>query len=153
MEEDGPVRPDPSAGSTIDMALVSAVATETNRAHRSMGTELIDVERHGATIQLAWREDLADADGGLAPGVLAALLDHACSLAALVSLDDPALFGTTISLRVDHLEPSAPGRPVRVTAAAVHRGSDLVTVHGKAFHPDDPDRPLAAGICKVARAR
>ena len=137
---------------TIDLALVRAVATETNRAQRSMGTQLIAVERHGVTIELPWRDDLTDADGGLAPGVLAALLDHACSLAALVSLDDPARFGTTISLRVDQLEPATPGRAVRVDALTVHQGEQLLSVHGTAFHPDEPDRPLATGVCKVARA-
>ena len=143
---------DRPGGATIDLALVRAVATETNRAQRSMGTRLIAVERHGVTIELACRDDLADADGGLAAGVLAALLDHACSLAALVSLDDPARFGTTISLRVDHLEAAAPGRAVQVAARTMHRGAQLVTVQGRVFHPDEPDRPLATGTCKVARA-
>ena len=137
----------------IDLDLVRAVATEGNRAQRSMGTQLVEVGSRGVTIALPWRADLADAGGGLAPGVLAALLDHACSLAALVALGDPARFGATSSLRVDHLVATPPHRGVQVTATTVHQGPDVVTVHGAVTEPDAADRLVATAVCKVAIAR
>jgi uncharacterized protein (TIGR00369 family) len=140
-------------GSTIDLALVRAVATETNRAQRSMGTRLVAIGRHSATIALPWRDDLADETGSMATGVLHALLDHACSLAALLSLDDPARFGTTMSLRVDHLEPPQPRRAVHAHADVVHEGLHVLSVRGAAFHADDARHPLAAATCTVAIAR
>ena len=139
-------------GSTIDMALVHAVATKTNRAHGSMGTQLLAVERHGATVALPWREDLTEPSGAIAPGVLAALLDHACSLAALLSLDDPARFGTTMSLRVDYLASARPQLPVHVRGEAIHEGARVMAVRGEAFHPDEPQRLLATAVCTVATA-
>jgi acyl-coenzyme A thioesterase PaaI-like protein len=144
------VQPD---GSTIDLAFVHAVATELNRAHRSMGTQLVAVERRGATIALPWRDDLAELDGGLAPGVIAALFDHACSLAALLSLDDPARFGTTMSVRVDYLEAAQPRRAVRVRAEALHEGPQVLSVRGTAFHAEDDRRPIATAVCTVATTR
>lgn len=139
-------------GSTIDLAFVHAVATETNRAQRSMGTQLLAIDRHGATVALPWRDDLADPSGAFAPGVLAALLDHACSLAALLSLDDPARFGTTVNLRVDYLAPVLPAQPVHVRGEAVHEGSQAMAIRGEAFHPHDPQRLLATAVCTVATA-
>jgi acyl-coenzyme A thioesterase PaaI-like protein len=128
------------------------VATEANAAHKAMGTELIAVERHGATVALPWRRDLAEAAGGLAPGALAALLDHACSLAALISLDDEARFGSTMSLHLDYLEPAQPGRGVHVHAQCLSQASEVVFVRGSAFHPENPASPLAVAVCTVATA-
>ncbi len=142
----------PPAGSTLDLAHVHAVATEANAAHKAMGTELLAVERHGATVALPWRRDLAEAAGGLAPGVLAALLDHACSLAALISLDDEARFGSTMSLHLDYLGPAQPGRRVHAHAECFSQAPAIVFVRGSAFHPENPASPLAVAVCTVATA-
>jgi uncharacterized protein (TIGR00369 family) len=159
-----PTPPDPSPGSEarpslaqpegskLDLAHLEAVATESNAAHRAMGTELLAVERHGATVSLAWREDLVEAGGGLASGVLAALLDHVCSLAALLSLNDEERFGTTMSLHVDYLEPARAGRPVHGRAECIREASGMVFVRGSAFHPESAERPLAVAMTVVATA-
>ena len=139
-------------GSTLDLTHLHKVATEINAAHRAMGTELLAVERHGATVALAWREDLTEAGGGLAPGVLAALLDHVCSLAALLSLDDEARFGTTMSLHLDYLEPANSGHPVHARAECIREASGVVFVRGSAFHPASPERPLIVAMTTVATA-
>jgi acyl-coenzyme A thioesterase PaaI-like protein len=142
----------PPAGSTLDLAHVYAVATQDNAAHKAMGTELLAVERHGATVALPWREDLAEAAGGLAPGAMAALLDHACSLAALLSLDDEARFGSTMSLHLDYLAPADPRRAVHAHAECFSQGSGMVFVRGAVFHPERPASPLAVAVCTVATA-
>jgi uncharacterized protein (TIGR00369 family) len=145
-----PLRQPP--GSTLDLGRLYVVATDTNAAHKAMGTELRAVERHGATVSLPWREDLTDASGGLAAGALAALLDHVCSLAALLSLDDEERFGTTMSLHLDYLEPAGPGRPVHGRAECVREASGMVFVRGSAYHPESPERPLVVAVTTVATA-
>jgi acyl-coenzyme A thioesterase PaaI-like protein len=142
----------PPEGSTLDLTHVHRVATEINAAHRAMGTELIAVERHGATVALGWREDLTEAGGGLAPGVLAALLDHVCSLTALLALDDEARFGTTMSLHLDYLEPALSGRSVHARAESIRDTSGVVFVRGSAFHPTSPEHPLVLAVTTVATA-
>jgi uncharacterized protein (TIGR00369 family) len=139
-------------GSTLDLSRLYLVATDTNAAHKAMGTELRAVERHGATVSLPWREDLTEASGGLATGALAALLDHVCSLAALLSLDDEERFGTTMSLHLDFLEPARPGRPVHGRAECIREASGMVFVRGSAFHPESPERPLVVAVTTVATA-
>jgi acyl-coenzyme A thioesterase PaaI-like protein len=139
-------------GSTLDLARLYLVATDTNAAHKAMGTELLAVERHAATVALAWREDLTDVSGGLAPGVLAALLDHVCSLTALLSLDDEERFGTTMSLHLDYLEPALARRPVHGRAESIREASGVVFVRGSAFHPECPERPLVVAVTMVAAA-
>ena len=145
-----PLRQPP--GSTLDLARLYVVATDTNAAHKAMGTELRAVERHGATVSLPWREDLTEASGGLAAGALAALLDHVCSLAALVSLDDEDRFGTTMGLHLDYLEPAVPGLPVHGRAECIREASGMVFVRGLVFHPECPERPLVVAVATVATA-
>jgi acyl-coenzyme A thioesterase PaaI-like protein len=148
-------RRDPLArpeGSTLDLARVHAVATTTNRAQQALGTELLALERHGVTIGLAWRADLVDEPGGgLAAGVLACLLDHACSLAALMSADDVERPGSTMGLRVDHVAAPTPGQPVLVVAECVGRADRVLFVRGEVRHPAEPGRLLATGTGTVAR--
>ena len=137
-------------GCVLDLARVLAVATQTNAVHHDMGTELLSLERHGVTIGLAWRADLVDVDGGLANGVLAALLDHACSLAAFLSVNDEDRGGATMGLRVDHFAPAESGKGVHVHAECVHRAPHVAFATGTVFHPDRPDEVLAMGTCTVA---
>jgi acyl-coenzyme A thioesterase PaaI-like protein len=138
-------------GCLLDLGRVHAVVTKTNAAHAAMGTELVALERHGATIRLAWRPDLVDIEGGgLGHGVLVALLDHACSVAALISVNDEGRCGPTMDLRVDHLARAAPRQAVTVRAECVHPAGYVAYVRGEAFHPDEPDQVLAIGTATVA---
>ena len=139
-------------GCVLDLARVLAVATVTNAAHHDMGTELLSLERHGVTLGLAWRGDLVDAEGGgLARGILAVLLDHACSLAAFLSVNDETRGGATMGLRVDHFAPAEPGEGVHVHAVCVHRAPHVAFATGTVFHPDRPADVLAMGTCTVAK--
>ena len=144
----GLMRPD---GCTLDLSYVLAVATQTNVAHRELGTELVALQRHGVTLGVAWRADLVEREGGgLANGVLATMLDHTCSLAAFMSVNDERLGGATMGLRVDYLAPAEPGRGVHVRAECVRRAPHVAFVHGAVFHPGQPDATIARAICTVA---
>jgi len=148
-ETTGLWRPD---GCTLDLGRVLAVATQTNAAHHAMGTELLSLERHGITLGLAWRDDLVEVEGGgLANGVLATLLDHACSLAAFLSVNDEARGGATMGLRVDYFTPTESGKGVHVRAECLHRAPYVAYVKGTVFHPDHPADVLAIGTCTVAK--
>lgn len=147
-ETTGLMRPE---GCTLDLSYVLAVATQTNVAHRELGTEVVALERHGVTLGVAWRADLVEREGGgLANGVLATMLDHTCSLAVLMTIDDERLGGATMGLRVDHLAPAEPRRGVHVRAECLHRASRVAYVQGVAFHPEQPDAIIARATCTVA---
>jgi acyl-coenzyme A thioesterase PaaI-like protein len=144
----GLVRPE---GCTLDLTYVLGVATQTNVAHRELGTQLVALERHGVTLGVAWRADLVERDGGgLSNGVLATMLDHTCSLAVLMTINDERLGGATMGLRVDYLALAEPGRSVHVRAECVHRASRVAFVLGSAFHPEQPDAIIARATCTVA---
>ncbi|MEO8695261.1 MAG: hypothetical protein ABI658_17180 [Acidimicrobiales bacterium] len=139
-------------GCVLDLGQVLAVATQTNAAHRAMGTELLGLERHGVTLGLAWREDLVDVvGGGLANGVLATLLDHALSLAVWLSVNDENNGGATMGVRVDYFARTEPRLGVHVRAECVHRADYVAFVKGTAFHPDRPAAVLAMGTATVAK--
>ena len=139
-------------GCVLDLGQVLAVATQTNAAHHALGTELLSLERHGVTLGLAWRADLVEVDGGgLANGVLATLLDHACSLAVWLSVNDETNGGATMGVRVDYFAPTEPGMGVHVRAECVHRADYVAFVKGTVFQADRPDAVLAMGTCTVAK--
>jgi acyl-coenzyme A thioesterase PaaI-like protein len=129
-----------------------AVATETNRAHQSLGTRLLALERHGATIAVDWRDDVfGDAATSAVPnGVITSLLDHACAISAMMSLDDVRRFGGTMQLRVDYLLPALTGHPIHVRAHCAHTSCHVARVRATAYHPGSPDTPRAVGECTVA---
>ena len=140
-------------GSTVDIARVQEVAEKTNAAHRTMGTRLLGLERHGALIGLGWRDDLVEiVGGGIGNGALTALLDHACGLAALMSIDDWERAGATIGLRVDHLARTRSGVEVHVRGRCEGVGDRVAFVTARAFHPDTPDEPVAMATATVACA-
>ncbi len=138
-------------GSSLDAAFVFAVATRTNAAHAALGTELLGVEPHGATVRVLWRADLTtDDEGTWAGGVVSSLLDHVCSLAALMSLGDPRRYGGTLGLRVEHM------RPLGRCAALVAHGrcepfdGVVLRVDGRVYAADAAAEPLALGRCTIA---
>lgn len=138
------------AGTNIDPVRFRAWAETLNRWHAAMGTRLTVVGEGTVTLTMPWQPHLAAADGaGLANGVLAALLDHACALAGMLTTGDEAKAGGTMGLRVDHLAPTRPGAGVHVVARGVHRADHVVTTQAEAFHPDEPGRLLAIGVSAV----
>jgi len=128
-------------------------AEQLNRAHQRMGTRLLGVDGPRVTIGLQWRAELADSAGAVASGVVTALLDHACALAALVALGDPTRVGGTISLRVDQLDELTTGSSVNVAAEPIAVGDDVVVLRAQAYDPLDAIQPIATAISSFAVAR
>ena len=141
------------AGSQLAPAVVFAVATRTNAAQAALGTQLLAVEARGATIRTPWHPDLG-ADGGdrdrWSNLVVATLVDHACSLAALLALDDAARWGGSLDLRVDYRHPLA-ASPYLVAHAVCDEHVGAVLRVRASVSPDGDDRdPLAIGYCSIA---
>jgi acyl-coenzyme A thioesterase PaaI-like protein len=139
-------------GSTLDPALVFAVATRTNAAQAALGTQLLGVEPAGATIRTPWRDDLGT---GASPNrwsnvIVATLIDHACSLAALVALDDVARWAGSLDLRVDYRRPLDASAFLTARAVCDERIGAVIRVRASGITDDRDDDPVAIGFCSIA---
>ena len=139
-------------GSTLDPAMVFAVATRTNAAQATLGTQLLDVGANTATIRVPWRADLgaAGATARWADFVVAMLVDHACSLAALIALDDPARWAGSLDLRVDHCRPLDASPFLVARAVCDERVGAVMRVRAVVSAEPDDDDPMAVGLCTIA---
>jgi uncharacterized protein (TIGR00369 family) len=101
-----------------------------------------------------FREDLVGdpAEGGLAGGVIFALLDQTCGMAIGQALRDrvgaagrmPGFGGmATLDFRLDHVRPPRPGAAVIAEAECLRLTGDVAVVRGWAYE-DDPSDPIAA---------
>jgi acyl-coenzyme A thioesterase PaaI-like protein len=138
-------------GAALDLDLVVAVATTTNLAHRRIGTELLDLGVGSATIGVDWPGFLGESSS-FTNGLVTALLDHVCSIAALVALDDSTRFAGTIGLRIEYLHPVASGSRLHAYATCEACTPAVVHVRGMVFGPEEIDQPYAVGACTVAIA-
>ncbi|BDW98754.1 PaaI family thioesterase [Maricaulis maris] len=79
--------------------------------------------------------------GTLHGGVITALLDHACGMAAFAGFgakDTPA----TLDLRIDYMRPAKPGLDVTAEASCL-KSHGLVAFVRATAHDGDPDDPVA----------
>ena len=101
-----------------------------------------------------FRADLVGdpAEGGLAGGVIFALLDQTCGMAISVALRGRAeaegrelrMGGmATLDFRLDHIRPPRPGASVTAEAECLNLASDVAVVRGWAYEDDRAD-PIAA---------
>jgi len=91
------------------------------------------------------------AQGGLAGGVVFALLDQTCGMAIGIALRDraegegrlPVMGGmATLDFRLDHIRPPRAGAAVIGEAECVSLTGDVAVVRGFAYD-DDPSDPIA----------
>jgi acyl-coenzyme A thioesterase PaaI-like protein len=136
-------------GARLALDEVWAVAVTGNVAHQRLGTRLVAIDRCGATLEWPWREDLV-VEGRLPNGVVATLLDHACSLASLVALDDVSLFGGTMGLRVEYLRQAPAGGALIARARCHALGTAVAHVAGSVFPAGAPETVIAIAACSVA---
>jgi acyl-coenzyme A thioesterase PaaI-like protein len=135
--------------SSLDLAMVLDVAEVSNRAQRALGTRLLGLERDGALLGIA--PDAGASGAGEWPnGVIAALFDHACAIAALMTLDDADRFVGSVGLRVEYIRPSRADAALHVRAECQHCTDAVALVHAEAFHPDAPAVVVAVGRGTIA---
>jgi uncharacterized protein (TIGR00369 family) len=137
----------------FDPDRLRSLATITNLAHRALGTELEAIEENAVVLRLGWRHELTDGSDCLATGLMTTLLDHACSLAAVLYLTEEKRFVATTSLRVDHLRAAAPYRGLLVRGEAVDEGEATLLLRGRVYERADPMVSLAIAYSSVATRR
>jgi acyl-coenzyme A thioesterase PaaI-like protein len=101
-----------------------------------------------------FRDDLVGdpAEGGLAGGVIFALLDQTCGMAIGLAMRARAEAEgrelrpggmATLDFRLDHIRPPKPGHAVTAAAECLNLTGDVAIVRGWAWD-DDPADPIAA---------
>jgi len=110
----------------------------------ALGMQYVSSSQGRGTILLPWRANLVGQDGTdiLAPGVLSALIDHACGLAIMAGLGFEAA-PATLDLRIDHMRPAAPRASV-TCAAHVYRATRTIAFLRAEAWDVSPDDPVAA---------
>jgi acyl-coenzyme A thioesterase PaaI-like protein len=112
------------------------------------------LEDRACAMRAPFRDDLVGdpAEGGLAGGVIFALLDQTCGMAigqalrARAEAEGRALRPggmATLDFRLDHIRPPRPGRAVIAEAACLNLAGDVAVVRGWAYE-DDASDPIAA---------
>jgi len=110
----------------------------------ALGFTLEGLGPGNAQMRAPYREDLVgDPETGvLHGGVVTALLDHACGIAAFSGLganDTPA----TLDLRIDYMRPAEPGKDVVAEAECV-RAHGLIAFVRAIAHDGDESDPVAS---------
>ena len=110
---------------------------------QALGFVLEGLGPGSALMRAPYREDLVgDPDTGVMHGgVVTALLDHACGLAAFSGLgaqDAPA----TLDLRIDYMRAARPGHDVEAQAKCLKAHGLIAFVRATA-HDGDPSDPVA----------
>lgn len=109
----------------------------------ALGLSLVSLTPGKAVMRARYDESLiGDPDAGtLHGGVITALLDHACGMAAFAGFgarDTPA----TLDLRIDYLRSAKPGLDVTAEARSL-KSHGLVAFVRATAHDGDPEDPVA----------
>lgn len=101
----------------------------------ALGFELTGIEKGRAFARVAWREDLVgDPDSGVIHGgVLTALLDNLCGVAANTALKEPKSMAT-LDLRIDYMRPAEKGRDILAEAECYHTTRNVAFTRAWAYH-------------------
>lgn len=102
---------------------------------QALGFELTGIEKGRAFAQVAWREDLVGdpASGVIHGGILTALLDNLCGIAAYTVLKEPKSMAT-LDLRIDYMRPAEKGRNILAEAECYHFTRNVAFTHAWAYH-------------------
>ena len=107
---------------------------------RTLGVELISIERGRVQMALRHDERFTQQHGFLHAGAVSAVLDSACGYAAY-SVMPPEAAVLTVTFTINLLAPAA-GQQFTITGSVVRAGRTLVVCRGEAF-ADDAAVPFA----------
>jgi uncharacterized protein (TIGR00369 family) len=109
----------------------------------ALGFQLETITPNGASIRAPYREDLiGDPETRvLHGGVVTALLDHACGMAAFAAMGGKKA-NATLDLRLDYMRPARPGEDVLAEAECV-KVSGLFAFVSAIAHDGNRDDPVA----------
>ena len=142
----------PAPEEPMSDAAPSELAARGTALSLAMGFETLSDRACG--MRAPFRAELVGdpAQGGLAGGVVFALLDQTCGMAIGIALRTRAegegralMMGgmATLDFRLDHIRPPRPGVPVIAEAECLRLTGDVAVVRGWAYE-DDPADPIAA---------
>ncbi|MGP1275910.1 MAG: PaaI family thioesterase [Caulobacterales bacterium] len=119
----------------------------------ALGFRLERIEEGLAILRAPYRDDLiGDPDTRvLHGGVVTALLDHACGLAAFAGLGGKDATAT-LDLRLDYMRPAEPGRDVVAVARCI-RASGLFAFVTAIAHDGDEADPVATATAAFMVSR
>lgn len=97
-----------------------------NHLARWMGLDIVSAGNGQIEIMAPWREEyISNPDARYVHGgILATLIDTACSYAIATKLGEPA---QTVDMRIDYLRPGLPG-PLRTRAGIIKLGKTIATI-------------------------
>ena len=109
----------------------------------ALGLKLVSITPDGAVMRAPYREDLIGDPQTrvLHGGVITALLDHVCGLAAFAGFGGQKA-SATLDLRLDYMRPARPGQDVLAEAECV-KVSGLFAFVSAIAHDGDPGDPVA----------
>lgn len=81
----------------------------------------------------------------MANGVMSALLDTCCAIAAATSLDKIA-FCPTLDLRMDHMGMAEPDKSLRAEAEVYRSTPSVIFTRGTIFQDEQRDRPIVRAL-------
>lgn len=112
--------------------------------NKALGVQLLDFGPSPVRVRLPYRDELVGnpATGAMHGGAITALMDLTCGAAVFMTLRAMSNVAT-LDLRIDYLEPTAPGRDIVAEAECYKLTRSVAFVRGAAYH-DDPDQPIAA---------
>ncbi|MEE2878456.1 MAG: PaaI family thioesterase [Pseudomonadota bacterium] len=101
----------------------------------ALGFELTGIEKGRAFARVPWNEYLVgDPDSGVIHGgVLTALLDNLCGVAANTALKEPKSMAT-LDLRIDYMRPAEKGREILSEAECYHVTRNVAFTRAWAYH-------------------
>jgi uncharacterized protein (TIGR00369 family) len=118
---------------------------------RTLGFEMVSIEKARATGKVEWREELVgDPETGvIAGGVLTALLDNLCGVAVGAALTRYRSMAT-LDLRIDYMRPASRGETVLAEAECYHITRSIAFCRATAFHGEDKARIIATATATFA---
>jgi uncharacterized protein (TIGR00369 family) len=130
----------------LNAEMLAKVFEEYIPFNRFLGLRCLEISESGVRVELPYRPELIGNPEipALHGGAISSTLDTTGGL-AVWSRAQPKDRVSTIDLRVDYLRP---GRPENLIAVArvVRLGNRVGVAELRAFHADDEERPVAAGM-------
>ncbi len=125
-------------------AMAAHMVASVPQAH-ALGLTLVSVGPARGAMRVSWRQDLVGDPQThvIAGGVVTALIDHCCGLAAVSAFDrstDASASTATLDLRIDYMRPAAPRADVICEAHCYKLTRTIAFVRATAFdvEADDP---------------
>lgn len=117
-----------------------------------LGLEPVSYGRRTLVVKLPYQDAIIGNPhaGYIHSGALTALVDQTSGVAVMLALDRPKSVAT-LDLRIDHLRPAKPGKPLYAQAECYRLTRSIAFVRCVCYD-DDPADPVAIGMSTFMRS-